>query len=70
MMVPPMLVALVKSSSLEDHDLSSVKIIFCGAAPLSTAMAEKFLRNFHVSRICLCKRILFGLDLHCLLVII
>ena len=48
-----MLVALVKSPALTDYDLSSVKFIFCGAAPLSTDVAEEFRRKFNVVKLCL-----------------
>lgn len=38
--VPPLMVFLAKSPTVDNYDLSSVKLIACGAAPLSRELAE------------------------------
>lgn len=39
-MVPPLMVFLAKSHLIDNYDLSSLKIIWCGAAPLSKELEE------------------------------
>jgi acyl-CoA synthetase (AMP-forming)/AMP-acid ligase II len=38
-LVPPIVLALAKHPAVEGHDLSSLKVVFCGAAPLSADLA-------------------------------
>lgn len=40
-MVPPLMVFLAKSPLIDEYDLSSLKIIWCGAAMLSKELEEK-----------------------------
>ncbi|MDT5295095.1 MAG: hypothetical protein QOJ76_1975 [Acidobacteriota bacterium] len=40
-LVPPVVLALTKSPLVESYDLSSLRMIFCGAAPLGEALARR-----------------------------
>ncbi|KAL2329244.1 hypothetical protein Fmac_022671 [Flemingia macrophylla] len=40
MVVPPLVVALVKNPAVEDYDLSSIRIVMSGAAPLGQQLEE------------------------------
>lgn len=40
-LVPPLVIFLAKSHLIKQYDLSSVKMIGCGAAPLSKEIEEK-----------------------------
>jgi acyl-CoA synthetase (AMP-forming)/AMP-acid ligase II len=39
-LVPPIVLALAKHPIVDDYDLSSLQVIFCGAAPLSTELTR------------------------------
>ena len=39
--VPPIVLGLAKSPLVDDHDLSSLRKVFCGAAPLGAELAEE-----------------------------
>jgi 4-coumarate--CoA ligase len=41
-LVPPIVLALAKSPSMDQYDLSSVKKVMCGAAPLGKELTAKF----------------------------
>ncbi|CAH8325596.1 unnamed protein product [Eruca vesicaria subsp. sativa] len=43
---PPLIVALVKSELTEKYDLSSLRSLGCGGAPLGKDIAERFKRKF------------------------
>ncbi|KAL5998171.1 hypothetical protein ACLOJK_009109 [Asimina triloba] len=43
---PPLVVALAKSEEVVKHDLSSLKALGCGGAPLGKDVAEKFKERF------------------------
>ena len=40
-LVPPVVLGLAKSPLVDQHDLSSVRTIFCGAAPLGSELSEE-----------------------------
>ncbi|KAH9964248.1 phenylacetyl-CoA ligase [Russula dissimulans] len=42
--VPPMVLLLCKHPATKGYDLSHVRLLFCGAAPLSAALTEKITR--------------------------
>lgn len=44
--VPPMIIALLKQSAVKKYDLSSLKLIISGAAPLGADVMEKCSKNF------------------------
>jgi acyl-CoA synthetase (AMP-forming)/AMP-acid ligase II len=44
--VPPIMLTLVKQPVVDDYDLSSLKTIFCGAAPLSREVASACAARF------------------------
>ena len=44
--VPPIVVFLAKSPLVENYDLSSIKDIVCGAAPLSKDIEESLKQRF------------------------
>lgn len=46
MAVPPIMVMLAKSPLFDNYDLSSVKLITCGAAPLTTDTEEQVKKRF------------------------
>ena len=39
--VPPMVLALARQPMVDDHDFSSVKVVFCGAAPLGADLQQE-----------------------------
>lgn len=39
-MVPPLMVFLAKSPLVDQYDLSSLKVLLCGAAPLSKEIED------------------------------
>ncbi len=39
--VPPMILALAKHPIVDDHDLSSLRVVICGAAPLGGELADQ-----------------------------
>ena len=45
--VPPIMLAFAKSPMLEDFDLSSIRILFSGAAPLSENIASQAAQRLH-----------------------
>ena len=45
-MVPPLLDFMAKSPMVEKYDLSSVRLIFCGAAPLSKISADQLMTKY------------------------
>lgn len=47
-LVPPVMVMLAKHTKVSEYDLSSVKRIFCGAAPLSAEIEEAVKRKFNL----------------------
>jgi acyl-CoA synthetase (AMP-forming)/AMP-acid ligase II len=40
-LAPPLVLALATAPAVDDHDLSSVRLAVCGAAPLDVAVAER-----------------------------
>ncbi|CAG8587619.1 13669_t:CDS:10, partial [Acaulospora colombiana] len=46
--VPPIVLSLVKSSVAREYDLSSLKHIICGAAPLSKSLSDDFDRIYNI----------------------
>ncbi|KAH9997080.1 amp dependent CoA ligase [Russula vinacea] len=44
LMVPPMVVLLCKHPAVNKYDFSHVRMLFCGAAPLSGALTEKVVK--------------------------
>ncbi|CAD6192064.1 unnamed protein product [Caenorhabditis auriculariae] len=52
--VPPLLVLMVKNSLVAKFDLSSIKVAFCGGAPLGKQLAQAFMRRFPHCRIYQC----------------
>ncbi|RZB38958.1 AMP-binding domain containing protein [Asbolus verrucosus] len=51
LLVPPLLVFLAKSRLLHYYDLSSVKEVFCGAAPLSKNTEDEVKRRLKISSV-------------------
>ncbi|KAL6137957.1 hypothetical protein ACLB2K_063246 [Fragaria x ananassa] len=43
---PPLIVALAKSELAEKYDLSSLRLLGCGGAPLGKETAERFVKRF------------------------
>ncbi len=46
-LVPPLLVFLSKNANVDDYDLSSVRVIYSGAAPLSKETEEAVMSRLH-----------------------
>jgi len=43
LLVPPVTIVLLNSPNVAKYDLSTVKTVMCGAAPLSTELLKAFL---------------------------
>ena len=50
-MVPPIMVMLAKHPKVSEYDLSSVKRIICGAAPLSAEIEEAVKNKLNLTNI-------------------
>lgn len=59
-LVPPVMVMLAKHPKVSEYDLSSVKRIFCGAAPLSAEIEEAVKRRLNLRYIHQGKHLLAG----------
>ncbi|KAI9307111.1 hypothetical protein BJ944DRAFT_281646 [Cunninghamella echinulata] len=46
-LVPPVILLLAKDPRVKNYDLSSLKIVFCAAAPLSKELSEQFGARFN-----------------------
>lgn len=51
MLVPPLMVFLAKHPLVDNYDLSSVRVIWCGAAPLSAELQEQVSKRINVPSI-------------------
>lgn len=51
MLVPPVMVLLAKHPKVSDYDLSSVKRIVCGAAPLSAEIEDAVMKRLQLEDI-------------------
>ena len=47
-LVPPLILFLAKNPMVDDYDLSALKDVICGAAPLSGDLAEEFQKRLKV----------------------
>ncbi|MEP6707469.1 MAG: AMP-binding protein, partial [Pyrinomonadaceae bacterium] len=47
-LVPPIVLALTKSSAVDNHDLSNLKMIFSGAAPLGEKVSRAYMERLGV----------------------
>jgi len=45
LLVPPLILQFVHSKNLDKYDLSSIRNVMCGAAPLSTELCEAFYKR-------------------------
>ena len=47
-LVPPLILFLAKNPMVDEYDLSALKDVICGAAPLSGDLAEEFQKRLKV----------------------
>ena len=48
LIVPPILLSLVKNPIARQYDLSSLRMCFCAAAPLSSEMSDEFAKMYNI----------------------